>query len=73
MGEAPFSAVVDIGGGSVEIVQVVDSEPVEIVSLRLGARVLAERFVTEDPISDESFKLLKRHVRAHPARRRRPC
>ena len=53
VGEAPFSAMVDIGGGSVEIVQVIDSEPAEITSLRLGARVLAEHFVTEDPLSDE--------------------
>ena len=63
VGDAPFSAAFDIGGGSVEIVQAVDSEPVEIASLRLGARVLAERFITEDPISDEAFKQLKRHVR----------
>jgi exopolyphosphatase/guanosine-5'-triphosphate,3'-diphosphate pyrophosphatase len=63
VGEAPFSAVVDIGGGSVEIVQVVDSEPVDIASLRLGARVLAERFIAEDPISDLAFKQLKRYVR----------
>jgi exopolyphosphatase/guanosine-5'-triphosphate,3'-diphosphate pyrophosphatase len=63
VGEAPFSAAVDIGGGSVEIVQAVDAEPVEIVSLRLGARVLAEHFVAEDPISDDAFKQLKRHVR----------
>ncbi len=63
VGDAPFSAAVDIGGGSVEIVQAVDSEPTEIVSLRLGARVLAERFIAEDPISDDAFKQLKRHVR----------
>lgn len=59
---APFSAVVDIGGGSVEIVQAVNGEPTDIVSLRLGARVLAERFVAEDPIADVSFKQLKQHV-----------
>ena len=63
IGEAPFSAAVDIGGGSVEIVQAVDAEPVEIASLQLGARVLAERFITEDPISEDAFKRLKRHVR----------
>jgi len=63
VGDAPFSAAIDIGGGSVEIVQAIDADPVEIASLRLGARVLAERFVAEDPISEEAFKLLKRHVR----------
>jgi exopolyphosphatase/guanosine-5'-triphosphate,3'-diphosphate pyrophosphatase len=41
----------------------VGREPVSIVSLQLGARVLAERFVKSDPISDECFKNLKRHVR----------
>ena len=61
--DAPWAAVVDIGGGSVEIVQVLEGEPVDIVSLRLGARVLAEKFVTEDPISDDAFKKLKRYVR----------
>jgi len=60
---AEFSAVVDIGGGSIEIVQAVGTEPTSIVSLRLGARVLAERFVAEDPISEDSFKKLKRFVR----------
>jgi exopolyphosphatase/guanosine-5'-triphosphate,3'-diphosphate pyrophosphatase len=60
---APYSVVIDIGGGSVEIVQAVDSEPAAIASMRLGARVLAERFVTEDPISEESFKRLRRRVR----------
>jgi exopolyphosphatase/guanosine-5'-triphosphate,3'-diphosphate pyrophosphatase len=63
VGDAPFSAAFDIGGGSVEIVQAVDAEPVEIASLRVGARVLTERFVAEDPISDIAFKQLKRHVR----------
>jgi exopolyphosphatase/guanosine-5'-triphosphate,3'-diphosphate pyrophosphatase len=62
-GEAPFSAAIDIGGGSVEIVQAVGGEPAEIASLRLGARVLAERFIAEDPIPDDAFKRLKRHVR----------
>lgn len=59
----PFSVVLDIGGGSVEVVQSVSGKPDSIVSLRLGARVLSERFVTEDPVSDASFKALKRHVR----------
>jgi exopolyphosphatase/guanosine-5'-triphosphate,3'-diphosphate pyrophosphatase len=58
-----FDVAIDIGGGSVEVIQAVDSEPVAIASMRLGARVLAERFVREDPISDEGFRKLKRHVR----------
>ncbi len=61
--DMPASVVVDIGGGSVEVVQAIASEPVSIVSLRIGARVMTERFIAEDPPSDESFKSLKRHVR----------
>lgn len=61
--DMPFSVVLDIGGGSVEIVQSVSNQPDSIVSLRLGARVMSERFVTQDPISDASFKALKRYVR----------
>jgi exopolyphosphatase/guanosine-5'-triphosphate,3'-diphosphate pyrophosphatase len=58
-----FAVAVDIGGGSVEVVQAVDSEPTAIASMRLGARVLTERFVGEDPVGDDSFKRLKRHVK----------
>jgi exopolyphosphatase/guanosine-5'-triphosphate,3'-diphosphate pyrophosphatase len=58
-----FSVVIDIGGGSVEIVQATDGSPSAITSVRLGARVITERFVTEDPASPESFKALRRHVR----------
>ena len=61
--DMPFSVTLDIGGGSVEVVQSLTGEPDSIASLRLGARVMSERFVTEDPISGPSFKRLKRHVR----------
>ena len=61
--DVPSSVIVDIGGGSVEIVQAIGPEPVSIVSMRLGARVLTERFIAEDPPGDASFKALKRHVR----------
>jgi exopolyphosphatase / guanosine-5'-triphosphate,3'-diphosphate pyrophosphatase len=61
--DMPASVVVDIGGGSVEIVQAVGEEPVSIVSMPLGARVMTEHFLAEDPPSDGSFKKLKRAVR----------
>ena len=61
--DMPFAVVVDIGGGSVEVVQAVGGEPVSVVSMRIGARVMSERFVAEDPVSDKSFKALKRHIR----------
>ena len=61
--DLPSSVIVDIGGGSVEVVQAIGSEPVSIVSMRIGARIMTERFIAEDPPSDLSFKALKRHVR----------
>ena len=60
---AGLAVAVDVGGGSVEVVQAIGLEPVAISSMRLGARVLTERYIHEDPVSDESFKHLKRHVR----------
>ena len=57
------SVVIDIGGGSVEIVQAVSGDPVSIVSMPIGARVITERYLAEDPPADPSFKDLKRAVR----------
>jgi exopolyphosphatase/guanosine-5'-triphosphate,3'-diphosphate pyrophosphatase len=61
--DMPATAVIDIGGGSVEVVQSIAGEPVSIVSMPIGARVLTERYLKEDPPSDASFKRLKRGVR----------
>ncbi|MBN2847648.1 MAG: Ppx/GppA family phosphatase, partial [Coriobacteriia bacterium] len=44
------SAVLDIGGGSVEIVRAADGEIEFITSLPLGAVVLSERYHATDPI-----------------------
>jgi exopolyphosphatase/guanosine-5'-triphosphate,3'-diphosphate pyrophosphatase len=58
-----FAAVVDVGGGSVEVVQALSSEPVSITSMRLGVRVLTDRFMDTEPVSDRAFKRLRRHVK----------
>jgi exopolyphosphatase/guanosine-5'-triphosphate,3'-diphosphate pyrophosphatase len=60
---AGLDIALDTGGGSVEVVQAVDGETVAISSMPLGARVLAERFVHQDPIDDASFKLMKKYVK----------
>lgn len=63
----PFTgrnACVDIGGGSVEVVTAVDAEVERIVSMPLGARVLSERFVDGDPITECGFKRMKKYVRS---------
>lgn len=57
------SAVIDIGGGSVEVVQAIGRRVEHVVSMPLGARVLTERFVDGDPVTDEGFKRMKRYVR----------
>ena len=59
----PAAVVVDIGGGAGEIVQAIVEEPVSIVSMRIGARVMTERFLADDRPTEASFKKLKRHVR----------
>jgi exopolyphosphatase/guanosine-5'-triphosphate,3'-diphosphate pyrophosphatase len=61
--DMPATAVIDIGGGSVEIVQAISGEPVSIISLPIGGRVLTERYLKEDPPSDASFRRLKNAVR----------
>lgn len=56
-------AVVDIGGGSVEVVTGVGRHLGEIVSLELGAVYLTETFQGSDPPTEDQFKELRRHVR----------
>lgn len=55
--------LVDIGGGSVEIVSAVGSHIEEIVSLELGAVFLTETFLAKDPIPDKDFERLRKHLR----------
>jgi exopolyphosphatase/guanosine-5'-triphosphate,3'-diphosphate pyrophosphatase len=57
-------AVIDLGGGSLEVVRAVGGEIEGIDSLGLGAVALTERFATEDPLPPKAFKALKRHVRS---------
>lgn len=57
LGDEPV-AVVDIGGGSMEIVITTDGSISEVVSLPLGAVVLTERFVRSDPVSGEDWNAL---------------
>ena len=57
------SAVVDIGGGSVEIVRATDRQIEFISSLPIGAVVMSERYHTRDPIPDKELKRMRRYVR----------
>jgi exopolyphosphatase/guanosine-5'-triphosphate,3'-diphosphate pyrophosphatase len=59
------SGVLDIGGGSAEILLLDDGEVVAARSLPIGALRLAERFVEEDPMPPGTFRKLRDHIRDH--------
>ncbi|MBN1193648.1 MAG: Ppx/GppA family phosphatase [Coriobacteriia bacterium] len=56
-------AVVDIGGGSVEIVQADGRHIDSVTSVPLGAVVMSERFRAKDPMPEAMYEGLGRHVR----------
>lgn len=58
------SAVVDLGGGSLEIVRGTGRTIDFIASLPLGAVVLSERFHVEDPMPKRDRKRLRQYLRA---------
>ena len=55
--------VLDIGGGSMEIVFGRDATPEVAVSLPLGAGRLTRAFLADDPPTQKQIKALRRHVR----------
>ncbi len=55
-------AMVDIGGGSVELVLAAGTAIEQIYSLPLGAVRLTERYVKSDPISDKHWKKLQKAI-----------
>jgi exopolyphosphatase/guanosine-5'-triphosphate,3'-diphosphate pyrophosphatase len=57
------SAVIDIGGGSVEVVRSTGREIEFITSLPLGAVLLSERYHTEDPMPRRDYRRLTKYVR----------
>jgi exopolyphosphatase/guanosine-5'-triphosphate,3'-diphosphate pyrophosphatase len=56
--------ILDIGGGSMEIVLGRDAEPELAVSLPLGAGRLTRLFLPDDPPSRDQLRALRRHVNA---------
>lgn len=55
--------LVDIGGGSVEVVTAAGRHIEEIFSLELGAVLMTEQFLRRDPLPDKDLNRLRRHVR----------
>jgi exopolyphosphatase / guanosine-5'-triphosphate,3'-diphosphate pyrophosphatase len=56
-------AIIDIGGGSTEIILGDGGEPRYLSSTKIGAVRLSELFVQTDPISDNDYRRLKTYVR----------
>ncbi|MBT1071775.1 Ppx/GppA phosphatase family protein [Pelotalea chapellei] len=56
-------AMIDIGGGSVEIVFALGNHIEEYFSLDLGAVLMTEQFFTSDPIRMSDYDDFRRHVR----------
>ncbi len=56
------SIVIDIGGGSTEIIKPMDNNTLNLVSLPLGAVVLHEQCVTSDPINDNDFEKITHSI-----------
>jgi exopolyphosphatase/guanosine-5'-triphosphate,3'-diphosphate pyrophosphatase len=58
------SIIIDIGGGSTEIIMTRPGAEPKMVSLALGAVYLSERFIKHDPPSRKELELLRHTVRA---------
>ena len=57
------SLILDIGGGSVELIVVEGGQPTALHSLKLGCARMTERFLKDDPPSAASVKKLEAHLR----------
>lgn len=55
--------LLDIGGGSIEVVIATGHHIEEIISLELGAVFLTETFLPRDPIPEKDFQKLQKHLR----------
>jgi exopolyphosphatase/guanosine-5'-triphosphate,3'-diphosphate pyrophosphatase len=59
----PSALIIDIGGGSTEIIAIKSTQEPFIASLPLGAVYLAERLIQHDPPSKEEIELLRSAIR----------
>lgn len=64
LGSEP-TLIVDIGGGSVEFILVVDGEAVALESHKIGVARLSERFLTADPPGGAALDALEGHLADH--------
>jgi exopolyphosphatase/guanosine-5'-triphosphate,3'-diphosphate pyrophosphatase len=54
---------IDIGGGSTEFSLFRDGEPLKLISLKLGAVGLTDRFIRSDPPGEEELNQLRSEIR----------
>lgn len=57
------SLIVDIGGGSCELIVGTNARPLLLESFKLGASRLTQQFVASDPISRRDRDQLEKHIR----------
>ncbi len=62
MGSNPY-AMLDLGGGSAEIVTAVGDHVEGVHSLDLGTVYLTERYLHRDPVGDRELARLQKHIR----------
>ncbi len=55
--------MIDIGGGSLEIVTALGNRIEEYYSLELGAVTLTEKFLHRDPVAEQELQKLSKHIR----------
>ncbi|WP_199247735.1 Ppx/GppA phosphatase family protein [[Phormidium] sp. ETS-05] len=56
-------AIIDIGGGSTELILGDGDEPRSLSSTKIGAVRLTKEFITTDPISNNEFQYLQAYIR----------
>lgn len=64
--------LVDMGGGSLEVVSAAGRHIEEIFSVELGAVFLTEQFLHSDPVTEKEVSRLRKHVRKTLRRRLDP-
>jgi exopolyphosphatase/guanosine-5'-triphosphate,3'-diphosphate pyrophosphatase len=57
------SLIVDIGGGSCELIVGTNTRPLFLESFKLGASRLTQQFVHSDPITERELEGLEKHIR----------
>lgn len=64
LNEVPMTKgyVLDIGGGSAQVIRIRDRRYEQGQSVQLGALALTERFITTDPISNKEFEAIQTEI-----------